>query len=677
MTKSKKILFLFASLGASISLISVPALAAACQANNTGTTKEETKNDNKKETDNDSNYKEDSNNKPETNEGAKSESNDDNQTKKSVIFSAPQGKYWPLMTAIAPIINYYNESKKNEPGFLPVVLQTQEQVKTFSETTLVQNTVKAFNENDAKISNILLGNQIGAYILKSNDKLLELPSEFNVEFNEKIKNIHSTLPGEDINDKSKIYSIPFDLSDTDALEFNLDIMHKLFEIIKEAGGTVSGSIYDASVKASKEGNSIPQRSPFYAIKAKTNNQLNGMNVTDETFKTFAGVREFINKIYENTEFDQTKMANVTKNARLLSIDYQGDVFLKELVSKTQSNDKLWNLKTKNDPVEKSVISYENLLNNNSEQVKNFVSLWNEYKQSIKHKEIKAKATTEGSPINFQTIQFKTNDNVDWGGFDLMRYEAAITYGAAVGDARNKQSMMSVLYHLPTIKNDDPDKETKLAQNKAEYDLWTKDEDMLYLPSIDKYSTDSKQVFWEGGSSLLAVKTNDQETNNAAIKFLNFLFNGESPSADGTMVENWIFIAENSGYIVPTKAILTQEKLAKIKEHQKQLRTKFEQRAQELGENGKNFLVRDEQRDKLSTAVYNLNSAILSLESLLKFATGEAHDTNYVGDSKSVKLIAEISSQLLELSKLDNENNPLSTTDGATILKKLQDLENKE
>ncbi|MBU4690874.1 P68 family surface lipoprotein [Mycoplasma zalophi] len=674
MTKSKKILFLFASLGASISLISVPTLAAACQANNNDTTKKEEikKNDTKKESENNSNSKENSTNTSKTNEDKKSESKDNNQAKKSVIFSAAQGKYWPLMTAIAPIINYYNESKKNEPGFLPVVLQTEKQVGTTSETTLVQNTVKAFNENDPKISNILLGNQIGAYILKSNDKLLELPSEFNVEFNEKIKNIHSTLPGEDVNDKSKIYSIPFDLSDTDALEFNLDIMHKLFEIIIGAGGTVSGSIYDASVKASKEGNSIPQRSPFYAIKAKENNSLKDMNVTDETFKTFTGVREFINKIYENTEFDQTKMANVTKNARLLSIDYQGDVFLKELVSKTQSNDKLWNLKSKDDPVEKSAINYENLLNNNSEQAKNFVLLWDEYKNSIKHKEIKEKPTETGSPINFQTVQFKINDAVDWGGFDLMRYEAAMTYGAAVGDARNKQSMMSVLYYLSTSQDGNPAKSVQ-----TEYKLWTKDEDMLYLPSIDKYSTNSKPVFWEGGSSLLVVKTNDQETNNAAIKFLNFLFNGESPSADGTMVPNWIFIAENSGYIIPTKAILTEEKLAELKEHQKQLRTKFEQRAKELGENGKNFLVRDAQRDKLSTAVYNLNPAILSLESLLKFVTDKTHDTNYVGDSKSVKLIAEISKQLLELSQLDNKNNPLSTEDGATILKKLQDLENKE
>ncbi|QJR44132.1 P68 family surface lipoprotein [Mycoplasma miroungirhinis] len=688
MKKSKKILFSFASLGVALSLVSVPFIAAACTQAKSDTelnadsavkqleekyNKEKNSLSDEEKAKREQEIQEFKDAIANKNTNAIQQKIDKFKATKPIIFSAPQGKFWPLMTAVAPIIQYYNESHKHDKDFLPVVLKTQEDIKTFSQTELVNQTIRAFDEKDDEqnISSILLGDQIGASILNSKDRLLDMKDAFNVKFDEKIKDVHSELPGEDINDKSKIYSIPFDLSDTDGLIFNLDVMNKLFEIIKGAGGEVSGTIYDKAVAASKTGNSIPERSPFYAIKAKTTNNLNTMKVTDKTFETFKGVKDFVTQVYENTEFDQTKMGKVTKNGRLLSIDYQGDVFLKELVSKTQEQPKLWNLKANDNAVEKSVIDYSNLKNKESAQAKNFVALWDEYKNSIKHQQIKAADSTVSKPINFQSIQFKENGVIDWGGFDLMRFEAAIAFGAVVGDARIKQSPISVAYHLDAFKITDE------TQRKAEYSLWTKDEDMLVSSSIDKYSPESKQVFWEGGSSLLAVKSDDEEKNKATINFLNFLFNGKTETPDKKMIDNWLFIAETSGYIVPTAAVVTNDKLQELKTRQTELRSKFEAKAKELGENGKNFLVKDSIRDYLATAVYNLESAIVSLESILKFAKGSAHDTNYVGDSKSVKLAGKISNELLELSQLDANNNAKSTKSGKDVLNELQAEEAKE
>nr|WP_307914898.1 hypothetical protein [Mycoplasmopsis bovis] len=102
--------------------------------------------------------------------------------------------------------------------------------------------------------NLILGAQSGAYVLNQHKRLMDL-SDYGITksiFNKNIADLHSKLPGQKGNDK--IYSIPFDNLDVDAVVYNLEVLDYMFKMIKKNGGNVDekATIVQKATEAGRE-----------------------------------------------------------------------------------------------------------------------------------------------------------------------------------------------------------------------------------------------------------------------------------------------------------------------------------------------------------------------------------------------------------------------------------------
>ncbi|MBY7703730.1 hypothetical protein JIY74_26035 [Vibrio harveyi] len=168
----------------------------------------------------------------------------------SVVFQVAQGQAFPLAIALKPFIKYYNDTFKDEEDFMKVKIQFKDDYEfdgekvqghgSFSEFGLIKNAKSNIESGDFKnVPNIILGAQSGAYIINQDKRLLDL-SDKGIKkdfFFDKIADLHSVLAGQGVTDK--IFNIPFDNADVDALIFNLRLLNKMFEIIQKGGGTIS------------------------------------------------------------------------------------------------------------------------------------------------------------------------------------------------------------------------------------------------------------------------------------------------------------------------------------------------------------------------------------------------------------------------------------------------------
>ncbi|AKJ20608.1 P68 family surface lipoprotein [Mycoplasmopsis synoviae] len=598
---------------------------------------------------------------------------------KQIIFATAQGDTWPLMVALKPMIEYYNRTFFEDPDFIPVSLHTQTQTQTYSELRLITDTITNIDANSENIPNIILSNQTGAYLMKSRGKLLDLKENgLNIRFSQKIQDSHSILAGQSL-DTKQLFNVPFDIADTDSVVFNLDIMNKLFELIKSNGGKVDDfDLVQKAKAASETGSDIPKRSPFYALKAKSSSAFDGYHVTEDTFKTFKGIRNFAKKVYDATDFDQEKTGELKLSANVLSIDYQEDVFRKELQSLTKDSQRLWNLETTSDANQPTKINFENLKNSESEASKTFVKLWNEWKAALAERKVKEGGTND---IRFQSIQFKKNENADWGSYDIRKYSSAISYAASVGSNATQQSYLSVAQFLSGVQE---------PEETEEYKSWASHDDVFMKSQLLLAKENANKAYWEGGSSIVAIQSSDEDLNKGTSKFLNWLYTGtvigRKTFEEDEEVPNWMKIAELSGYILPSESAVTQENLDKMIASRDQLISDWRKQLKAFKEriaSGESFISGKRESIKLSIdekliKANRLNSAIVTLESLLKYTNNDdVKEANNVGDYNTAVLVDILKDDLLNLNTPTKESNVFeSSTTGEEQLAKFQRLVRK-
>nr|WP_307939407.1 hypothetical protein [Mycoplasmopsis bovis] len=163
----------------------------------------------------------------------------------------------------------------------------QKPLSEFELIKKVKNDIETNNEAKT-LPNLILGAQSGAYVLNQHKRLMDL-SDYGITksiFNKNIADLHSKLPGQKGNDK--IYSIPFDNLDVDAVVYNLEVLDYMFKMIKANGGKVdeNATIVKKATEAGKEGvgSKLPENTIWKALEAKNSKAFEGLTVNDETFK---------------------------------------------------------------------------------------------------------------------------------------------------------------------------------------------------------------------------------------------------------------------------------------------------------------------------------------------------------------------------------------------------------
>ncbi|QBF34820.1 hypothetical protein EG856_02755 [Mycoplasmopsis phocirhinis] len=522
---------------------------------------------------------------------------DTSKNNKQVLFQTPQGKTWPLSLGLTPLVKYYNETQKEKSGFLPVKLEFFEDHTFFQEFPLIKN-VKEKIETQVdvtKIPNLILGAQSGAYVLSQDDRLLDV-SDVGITtsiFDPKIANLHSRLAGKDASEQ--LYNLPFDLADTDALRINLDLLDLILGLIKQGGGTVdeNADIVIKAREATSKGNPVPDNSIFKHLSVKANNTFSGYTVNDATFQSMEKIREFAEKVFDGLNLDQTKVNANTINGHILAIDYQEDAFLKELQANI-GEDYIFELEKTSDSNEPTKIKY-NLLDKENVKTK-FKELWNTYKNFASKK---TEVSTGGDNLNkkaFQAVKYMANGYSEWGTHDVAKWRTVISYAASVGNNQSHKTKFSQNFFVGFQKD-----------KKEDFDKYAEFEDQYILPQVTVVGQDKTSVFWEGGSSLLPVKSTDVQLNTATKTFLNWLYLGKNDTlVKGTLEPNWLTLAKTTGYIVPLKEVITQ----KVKDE-----LQAEHDRQRVIQN--NTQLPEEQRTKAHEYADYLSSALISLTSILK------------------------------------------------------------
>ncbi|MCS4536602.1 glycerol ABC transporter substrate-binding protein [Mycoplasma sp. CSL7475-4] len=575
---NKKWLSLIPTLGIGVSF-----LAAACVNNS--------KKDNKQNTENDKNT-----------DTKQNGENKENTKNKQVLFQTPQGKSWPLSLGVIPLVNYYNETQQNKPGFLPVKLEFFEDHKFFQEFPLIKN-VKEKIETNAKIEkipNLILGAQSGAYVLSQDDRLLDV-SDAGITtsiFDPKIAKIHSQLAGKD--DADQLYNLPFDEADIDAVRFNLDLLDLILNLIKNGGGTINeeADIVKRARKATTVGNSVPENSIFKLLSVKSDTQFSGYTVDDSTFASLEKIREFANKVYDGVNLATDSINQNTISGHILAIDYQEDAFLKELQGIIGDNS-IFELEKTGDSNEPTRIKY-NITRN--EAVKNkFKELWNVYKDAASKKTEVAYGSDSINKKAFQAVKYMANGYSEWGTHDIAKWKTVISFAASVGNNQSHKTKFSKGFFVGFQKD-----------SLDAFEKYAEFEDQYILPQVNIVGPNKSNVYWEGGSSLLPIKSSDPALNEGTKAFLNWLYLGTNDTLNkGTFEPNWLTLAKTTGYIIPLKDVINdQTKQSLLAEHDKQ-------RAIQNNES-----LSEEERTKAHEYADYLSSAWISLTSILKLQDPE-------------------------------------------------------
>ncbi|MBG0731087.1 P68 family surface lipoprotein [Mycoplasma sp. 'Moose RK'] len=561
-------------------------------------------------------------------------------SKNEVTLSTSQGVFWPLIFGLDEygkhekgLIPYYNSKFKNDPDFLPVRIILTDEAKAKTQTETTQNIKNMLDSNSDQLPSLVLGDISTADVLQKYDRLLQFQNtKVKPEiFPEKIVKAYNQFAF----GNNHFYNIPFNKNDVDALSFNLDNVKIVLDLVKKGGGKVDESsvVYKKATEGSTAGNSTPENSFFKAVEEKDATVFKDLNVNDETFSNIETALDFARKFMKGLKLkSDAKLDQNTENAAIFEIDYSSLVFIKNLVSKTGKS--LW--ETKSDKLTFPIFDDQSLRDEFKKDYKIFTGENPELKTKVGEKTVVFHA--------FQFKNFKGKGIGEWASHDILRYRTAFGFVPGVGI---KQSIDSA-----TSRSLFASKNPENAKNFATiHDVYTTNQPVKSMKD-SPYS-----VFWSGGSSLIPVKTGDEKAQKATIKFLEWLFNGQN-DIDGTMVDNVDYLMENTGYFVPTKAILNQEKLDKIK-------VKYQNYLDQIKDfetkNKKSFELIGEEAKKIDWKLYeraaNLRSVILSMESMLK-ATKENQDNykilNDNGDFKATKISGLILDSLIASTQVENK-----------------------
>ncbi|CBV66996.1 Putative Lipoprotein B [Mycoplasma leachii 99/014/6] len=601
-----------------------------------------------------------------------------------VLFSLAQGSGWPLALSLKPMVKYYNETFKNEKGFVPVKFSFADNKKNdpdvethsiYGEFQLIKKVKEDMETGNTKaLPNIILGAQSGAYVINQDQRLLDVFDQgINKSlFSSKIADLHSVLAGQGQTDK--LFNIPFDNADTDSVHYNLKLMKKMFDLIKKGGGKVDDKldIYKKAEESEKsnKGNKIPDKSIWSALKVKTNGlnstsgsngnggSLSKINVTEETFKSIKSLRELAANFVDGVEIDKDKIKEDTISGEVFSIDYQEDEFYKELHSR----------------IEKPVFELENITSNNkpSHNVKyniinddktkeEFKKLWGEWKDSIKRKEDKTKG--EKNKKVFQSMKFMANLDKEWGSWNIFRFQSAFSLAASVGAHQNKVS--SLTKNHPYFSKDILNDPNFSVVNAKEADVFM---DSQITPTITKQSNGSSNntnsttnnigIFHEGGSSIIPINVGNEKLNNGTKKFLKWIYTGKNKINDSEE-DNWLTLAKTSGYIMPLKTVVNETTVKTLEELVKKLEAQLKD---------KNDLINEPSYFTLNM----LRSSLLSLKSLVKLETGKVTARAVVTDDRTAEITGNISKSLINQTNIDGN----STTEADTLIKQFEQIVKK-
>ncbi|KKW61408.1 P68 family surface lipoprotein [Mycoplasma capricolum] len=605
-----------------------------------------------------------------------------------VLFSLAQGSGWPLARSLKPLVEYYNNTFKNDKDFVPVKFSFADNknkdpdVEThsiYTEFNLIKKVKEDMETGNIKaLPNIILGAQSGAYIINQDQRLLDVSDQgINKDlFSSKIADLHSVLAGQ--SDTNKLYNIPFDNADTDSVHYNLKLMKKMFDLIKEGGGTVEESfeIYKKAEESYKnnKGNAIPKKSIWNALKVKKPKNKNGMNMSNdnegsfkdlkvnaETFKSIKSLRELAAKFTEGVEIDQEKIDSNTLSGEVFSIDYQEDEFYKELHSKIDKS--VFELeKGKEKTIPK--VKY-NLINDNSVK-EEFKKLWEEWKNSIKR--IDSNKNNLLDKKVFQSMKFMANADKEWGSWNIFRFQSAFSLAASVGAHQNKITNLTRKH--PYFKDDvlkDPNFDTN---NAKEADVFM---DSQITPLINKSNNNNGTIsanmssngsnitpgiFHEGGSSIIPINVDNEKINLGTKKFLKWIYTS-SNKINGIEEENWLTLAKTSGYIMPLKKVVTEETTKKLQDLVTSLENELSKKE-------------DISKEPQYFTLNMLRSSLLSLKSLVKLEKGEVIAKAVVTDDSTSQMTSLISNALIKQTEIKGN----TTTQAEELIKQFEQIVKK-
>ncbi|MGZ9414250.1 P68 family surface lipoprotein [Mycoplasma sp. 5370] len=578
------------------------------------------------------------------------------ETKKAqdnkIVFATAQSKVYPLMIAMQELVPLYNKVMKDNPDFLPIELQLSDKSGANSELELAANEAKYIKEDSEKLANLILGNQSGAFLVNQYGKLLETKDILpNSSFISKILKTHTKLVGENIKDDTKIFNLPFDLSDIDAFSINIDLLGKIFELLEQNNAQIdkNSEVYKYIQQNKGNGRNIPEDSIINFIKVKANNNISNIVVNDETFNNITKIFEFARLVHNSFEIDQDKATKFGKDIRdlaIFSIDYQEDTFFKVLNNKLKGK-KLWTLKESKNPYDLSEIDYA--IANDTEIQRIFKETFDEFVQKNSKLEINKANTTTKKPV-FYDVKYENNKN-EWASWDIREYKTVFAFAAAVGYEQSIDSPTSRAFFAKNNK-DISDKFT------SDLDVWLRPQVTKNLPS-DNYSS-----YFEGGSSLIPISVDNGGKEDKATKlFLKWLYSGEVDYR-GKKIKVSDLISQKSSYIIPLKEKLNTES-ANWYDHQ------IESLSTQSHENGtkidtlskKTSKTPEEEKEienlrkenaKIETEINYVKAAKISYESLKNFVDKNQEDNVFLPiDQKSSKIIKEIQTMLLNSTLKEN------------------------
>ncbi|BCU84000.1 P68 family surface lipoprotein [Mycoplasma mycoides] len=588
-----------------------------------------------------------------------------------ILFATAQGAGWPLSLALRPLVKYYNETYKNEAGFVPVKFKFADnptkdpEIETHGITNqfqLIKKTKEDIETHNTKaLPNIVLGDQSGAYIINQEQRLLDI-SDQGIDkntFSSKIAELHSILAGQ--NDTTKLYNIPFDNADTNAVQINLRVMDKMFELIKKGGGTVeeSSKIYkkvEAS-KKEKNKNDLPEKTIWSALKVKEQKNgekgsLSDIKLNDATLQSLKSLRDFAAKFTEGVEIDTSRVNGDTISGEVLSIDYQEQEFYKELHSRINSDKPIFELDKSND---KNIPKVKYNLVQDDSIKQEFKNLWEEWNKSIKRVEYKKE--TPNKKV-FQSMKFMANGVKEWGSWNIFRFQSAISLASSVGANQNK---ITDFTRKHPYFSDDIKKDPKFDTNNAkDADVFM---DSQITPSKGNKNggtdiTPSKTnpgIFDEGGSSILPINVGNEKLNNGTKKFLKWIYTGKN-KVSGIEEENWLTLAKTSGYIMPLKEVVTKETVKKLEEIISKLETDLK---------SKDDITKEPEYFTLNM----LRSSLLSLKSLVKLENGESVARAMVTDDKAAEITGNVAKALIGQTNIDGRTD----TNADTLLSQFENI----
>ncbi|WP_033161116.1 P68 family surface lipoprotein [[Mycoplasma] collis] len=556
------------------------------------------------------------------------------ESSNTIKIGTAQEKNWPLTDAMNKIIELYNEENKNTENFIKVEYLLSNQTKAKRESELAKNQFDAINNFPNDVYNIILNNPIGAFLINSKNRILNLENDVISanQFEENLAKLHTTVPGENIN-SNKLYSIPFDISDTNALIFNLDLMYLIFNLIKNNGGIVdeNSNIYKKAEQASKSGADIPENSIFLALEAKNNDAFSALKINDNTFDNYDSILNFVRLFFNGIKINEEKLKEDTPEVNsIFGINYAVDTFLQDL-NNISNNKKMWDLITNTNQNDSSFLNYA--IKDDKQLQANFKNTLEKYIKNIKILE----------KNNKKIISHRYHVKDTRTGYEIRDYKMAFGFGFLV----SKKEMINTFANKEAKIN-----ETKISPEKVDKIL-PNENDLYFLPQVTKTkNNDSKGSWWEGGSSLIPISVdNNGPKDKATKKFLKWLFNNKINYRNREInVTDLIPIL--SGYFFPSKNNSTPEYTAFLESLEKDRENLIKDELKKGIDKQDKNLIKELENEKI-----NLSSAIISQKSLLNAIKKNDNLIYKLVDAEASAILKKIEFKLRDSSLETNiENN---------------------